>query len=71
MKKVTDMVGKQNKGIFFGDSKSDMDVAEDYELDFVFVRRVSEWRDGHQFAESKGYLTIDDFKTEIDEEFQA
>ena len=48
-----------------------MDAAEDYELDFVFVRRVSEWRDGHQFAESKGYLTIDDFKTEIDEEFQA
>jgi hypothetical protein len=47
-----------------------MDAAEDYELDFVFVRRVSEWRDGHQFAESKGNLTIGDFRTEIDEEIK-
>ena len=69
MKKVADVVGKQSKGIFFGDSQSDMEVAEDYGLDFVFVRGVSEWKDGHKFAESKDYLTIDNFKIEIDEEF--
>ena len=71
MKKVTDVVGKQSKGIFFGDSQSDMEVAEDYALDFVFVQGVSEWKDGHQFAESKAFLSIDDFHIEIDEEFPA
>jgi HAD superfamily hydrolase (TIGR01549 family) len=71
MNKVMNIVGKQSRGVLFGDSKSDMEAAEEFGLDFVFVRGVSEWKDGHRFSENKGYLTIDDFKIEIDEELSA
>ena len=67
MSKVTDIVGKQSKGILFGDSKSDMEVAEEFGLDFVFVRGISEWKDGHQISENKGYMTIYDFNIDIEE----
>jgi phosphoglycolate phosphatase-like HAD superfamily hydrolase len=64
MKKVKSRVGAQTKGIFFGDSRSDLEVAEEFGLDFIFVKGVSEWREGDQLTRIKGFITIKDFKEE-------
>ena len=64
MKKVKSRVGAQTKGIFFGDSRSDLEAAEKFGLDFVFVKGVSEWREGDRLTRIKGFLTIKDFKEE-------
>ena len=64
MKKVKSQVGAQTKGIFFGDSRSDLEAAEKFGLDFIFVKGVSEWREGDRLTRIKGFLTIKDFKEE-------
>ena len=64
MKKVKSRVGAQTKGICFGDSRSDLEVAEEFGLDFIFVKGVSEWREGDQLTRIKGFITIKDFKEE-------
>jgi len=69
MKKVKSRVGAQTKGIFFGDSRSDLEAAEKFGLDFVFVKGVSEWREGDRLTRIKGFLTIKDFKEEACTEF--
>tara|TARA_Y100000590_G_C15742309_1_gene1020710 strand:- start:1408 stop:2073 length:666 start_codon:yes stop_codon:yes gene_type:complete len=69
MKKVISQVGLRKKGIFFGDSKSDLDAAEQFGLDFIFVKGVSEWREGSRLTRIKGFLTIKDFKEEVWTEF--
>ena len=58
---VIDLVGKDAKGIYFGDSKLDMDVAESFGLDFVFVKGYTDWHDWAPLINSKGYIVIDDF----------
>ena len=45
-KKVIKQMGRSKKGGFFGDSKSDYLAATKYELDFVFVKGLSEWNVG-------------------------
>ncbi|MDP7621710.1 MAG: HAD hydrolase-like protein, partial [SAR324 cluster bacterium] len=69
MKKVKSQVGAQTKGIFFGDSRSDLEAAEKFGLDFIFVKGVSEWREGDRLTRIKGFLTIKDFKEEAWTEF--
>ena len=69
MKKVKSQVGAQTKGIFFGDSRSDLEAAEKFGLDFIFVKGVSEWREGDRLTRIKGFLTIKDFKEETWTEF--
>ena len=69
MKKVKSRVGAQTKGIFFGDSRSDLEAAEKFGLDFIFVKGVSEWREGDRLTRIKGFLTIKDFKEEAWTEF--
>ena len=64
MKKVKSQVGAQTKGIFFGDSRSDLEAAEKFGLDFIFVKGVSEWKEGDRLTRIKGFLTIKDFKEE-------
>ena len=64
MKKVKSRVGAQTKGIFFGDSRSDLEAAEKFGLDFIFVNGVSEWKEGNRLTRIKGFLTIKDFKEE-------
>ena len=69
MKKVKSQVGDQTKGIFFGDSRSDLEAAEKFGLDFIFVKGVSEWKEGDRLTRIKGFLTIKDFKEEACTEF--
>ena len=69
MNKVIAKVDAQKRGIFFGDSRSDLEAAEKFGLDFVFVKGVSEWREGDRLTRIKGFLTIKDFKEEACTEF--
>lgn len=69
MNKVIKKIGAQKQGIYFGDSKLDLDAAEQFGLDFIFVKGVSEWREGSRLTRIKGFLTIKDFKEEAWTEF--
>jgi len=51
---------KQKKGIFFGDSKLDFQCAKYYKMDFIFVKRFSEWEDYSNY-QNKFLCSIDDF----------
>ena len=62
MKKVKSRVGAQTKGIFFGDSRSDMEAAEGFGLDFIFVSGASEWSEGVSLVNKKHYCSIHDFQ---------
>lgn len=44
--KVVDMIGIDKHGVFFGDSKSDMEAAEEFGLDFILLQGASEWVEG-------------------------
>ena len=61
---VTEFMGPNKKGLFFGDSESDYYAAIKYELDFVFVKGLTEWEDGNQININENNLVINDF-TEI------
>ena len=69
MNKVIAKVDAQKRGIFFGDSRSDLEAAEKFGLDFVFVKGVSEWREGDRLTRIKGFLSIKDFQEEVWREF--
>jgi len=60
--KVIDIVGHSKKGVFLGDSKSDMKAAEKFGIDFVFVEEASLWREGAAIVKTKGYMSICNFK---------
>ena len=51
----------RTKGVLFGDSRADLDAAEAFALDFVFVRGKSEWKDGTEVCSSLGHRIVDDF----------
>ena len=57
-KKVISMINKSDKGLFFGDSKSDYSAAKIFGINFVFVKRFSEWRNGNKRNASEGNLVI-------------
>jgi len=59
--KVIMKMGTKNKGIFFGDSKSDFFASKKFGLDFAFVKGVSEWKDGYLWNLRRGNLVIDNF----------
>lgn len=48
-------------GVFFGDAELDMQLAESFGLDFVFVAGVSDWPEGRAVALARGHRTIEDF----------
>ncbi|WP_260260064.1 HAD family hydrolase [Vibrio intestinalis] len=52
-------------GIFFGDARSDMEAAERYNLDFMFISGASEWHSALDYIEKKGLDFITNF-TELD-----
>ena len=62
MKKVKTQVGALKKGIFFGDSMVDMEAAQLFDLDFIFVSGASDWSEGHSIAKKNNYHTIQDFQ---------
>lgn len=47
-------------GIFLGDARLDMEVADAFGLDFVFVAGVSDWAEGRQLAGAGGHLVVED-----------
>ena len=63
MKNVISQVGQRKKGIFFGDSKSDLDAAIQFELTFIFVRGVSEWEEGEKIFKGNPNYSIQDFQS--------
>jgi phosphoglycolate phosphatase-like HAD superfamily hydrolase len=48
-------------GVFFGDAELDMQLAEGFGLEFVFVAGVSDWPEGRAVALSRGHRVIEDF----------
>lgn len=50
-------------GVFFGDARKDMEVAEAFGLDFVFVSAVSDWPEGRGVAAERGHAVIEDFRS--------
>lgn len=48
-------------GIYFGDAKSDMLAANEFNLDFVYVSGVSEWTEGEEISRRLGHDTILNF----------
>ena len=53
------------KGAFFGDSRSDYVAATEYKLDFVFVNKLSEWKEGERLIMAENNLVIGDFTVTI------
>ena len=45
-RKVISTIDKKGNGVFLGDSKTDYDAANKFGLDFLFLKGVSEWKDG-------------------------
>jgi phosphoglycolate phosphatase-like HAD superfamily hydrolase len=52
-------------GVFFGDARSDMQAAQEYGLDFVYISSVSEWTGGVKCAQEQGFEVINDFNEVI------
>ena len=55
--KVVDMIGVDKNGVFFGDSKSDMDAAEEFGLDFILLQGASEWVEGPLIVNESRIIT--------------
>ena len=51
----------QFPGVFFGDSRSDMDAAKYIDLDFVFISDFSEWEAGFDVVVKNNMSTFKDF----------
>ncbi len=47
-------------GVFFGDARLDMELAEAFGMSFVFVAGVSDWPEGRAVAEARGHLAFTD-----------
>lgn len=60
-KKVLKYFDKNNNGIFFGDSNSDLVAAEEFGLDFIFVHGKTEWKAGKEIVKGKGHKVIENF----------
>ncbi len=48
-------------GVLFGDAELDMQLAESFGLEFVFVAGVSDWDQGREVALARGHRVIEDF----------
>ncbi len=48
-------------GVFFGDAELDMQLAEGFGLEFVFVAGVSDWEQGREVVADRGHRVIEDF----------
>ena len=49
------------KVIFFGDGQYDMEVAEAFGFDFVFVASLTDWPEGREIAAAHEHPVIEDF----------
>jgi phosphoglycolate phosphatase-like HAD superfamily hydrolase len=48
-------------GVYFGDAELDMQLAESFGLEFVFVAGASDWDTGRRVVAERGYRVIEDF----------
>ncbi len=48
-------------GVFFGDARSDMLAAKEFNLDFVYISGVSEWEDGIKYCNEMNFPFYSDF----------
>ena len=48
-------------GVFFGDALLDMELAEGFNLAFVFVAGRTDWPEGRTEAVARGHMVIEDF----------
>ncbi|HVH99935.1 MAG TPA: HAD hydrolase-like protein, partial [Enhygromyxa sp.] len=48
-------------GVYFGDAELDMQLAECFGLEFVFVAGVSDWQQGREVVPQRGHRVIEDF----------
>ncbi len=48
-------------GIYFGDARRDMETAEAYGFDFVFLSGVTDWPAGAAEARARGHAAVADF----------
>jgi len=51
--------------LFWGDAYSDYLAAKAYNIDFIYVSGVSEWREGIQFCSRNKILVIENFNNEL------
>ena len=63
MNKVIEKIGAQKQGIYFGDSKSDMEAAGQFGLVFIFVRGVLEWEEGNNLLRGNLDHSIQDYES--------
>ncbi len=47
--------------IYFGDARFDMEIAEMYQMDFVFVSGKSEWEEGKFICQERGHTVVPDY----------
>ena len=52
----------KGEGIYFGDSRLDMELAGDFRQRFVFVAGASDWQRGAETCEALGHAVIVDFR---------
>ena len=55
-RKVISGLKNKKRGLFFGDSRSDFDAANQFGLDFLFVKEFSEWLDGEQNVQKENII---------------
>lgn len=49
-------------GVYFGDAELDMQLAECFGLEFVFVAGVSDWQQGRAVVRARGHRAIEDLR---------
>ena len=50
-----------NKAIYFGDSRFDYQVAKAFNVDFVFMKKLTEFSQWKEYFAQKDVLILDDF----------
>jgi hypothetical protein len=57
--------------VYFGDAEHDMQLAECFGLEFVFVAGVSDWQQGREAARERGHRVIENFESYKDPRGQS
>ncbi len=56
LKVISNFSNISNSGVFFGDSKIDYETAKEFNLDFIFVKSFSEWKNGSETINNKNII---------------
>ena len=61
----------KHPSVYFGDARSDSEVAYMFNLDFVFISDKSEWSDGISECRNNGWASYGDFNSYMSDELPA